>query len=100
MENFDDTILELNGRAHVSKEINRVLPWIEKIGFPSLNIDLIAGMVGETWETWRETVRKAIDVDADTVTVYEMELPFNTRFSKQFFEGRLVSAAGRLGDQA
>ncbi len=89
VENFDDTILELNGRAHVSKEINRVLPWIENIGFPSLNIDLIAGMVGETWETWRETVQRAIDVDADTVTVYEMELPFNTRFSKQFFEGRL-----------
>ncbi len=89
VENFDDTILELNGRAHVAKEIHRVLPWIKKLGFPNLNIDLIAGMVGETWETWRETVQKAIDVDAETVTVYQMELPFNTRFSKQFFDGRL-----------
>ena len=89
VENFDDRILELNGRAHRSKEIYRVQPWIEAAEFPQLNIDLIAGMVGETWDKWRETVQQAIDFGADTVTVYEMELPFNTRFSKQYFEGRL-----------
>jgi len=89
VENFDDRILELNGRAHVSKEIYRVAPWIRDAGFAEVNIDLIAGMVGETWETWRETVQRAIDFDADMVTVYEMELPFNTRFSKQLFEGEM-----------
>ncbi len=89
VENFDDDILELNGRAHVTKEIYRVVPWLHQADFAEINIDLIAGMVGETWETWRETVDRAIDVDADMVTVYQMELPFNTRFSKQFFEGEL-----------
>ena len=89
IENFDDRILELNGRAHVSKEIRNVLPWVSDAAFPNVNIDLIAGMAGETWETWRETVQKAIDVGAETVTVYQMELPFNTRFSKQHFEGGL-----------
>ena len=33
IENFDDEILRTNGRAHVSKEIWRCLPWIEKQGF-------------------------------------------------------------------
>ncbi len=89
VENFDDRILELNGRAHVSQEIYRVFPWLRAAGFPQINIDLIAGMVGETWETWRTTVQKAIDLGSETVTVYQMELPFNTRFTKQFFEGRL-----------
>ncbi|MGD8330796.1 MAG: coproporphyrinogen-III oxidase family protein, partial [Acidobacteriota bacterium] len=89
VENFDDRILELNGRAHVSKEIYRVAPWIRDAGFDEVNVDLIAGMVGETWESWRETVQRAIDFDADMVTVYEMELPFNTRFSKQLFEGEM-----------
>jgi len=64
------------------------MPWIEAAGFAEVNIDLIAGMVGETWDTWRETVQKAIDLGPDMVTVYQMELPFNTRFSKQLFEGR------------
>jgi oxygen-independent coproporphyrinogen-3 oxidase len=89
VENFDDKILELNGRAHVSKEIYRVQPWIHAAEFDEVNIDLIAGMVGETWETWRDTVQRAIDFDADMVTVYQMELPFNTRFSKQLFEGEM-----------
>ena len=89
VESFNDRILELNGRAHVSKEIHRVLPWLRQAGFPGINIDLIAGMVGETWDTWRDTVQQAIDVDADMVTVYQMELPFNTKFSKQLFDGEL-----------
>ncbi|MEE2648540.1 MAG: coproporphyrinogen III oxidase, partial [Acidobacteriota bacterium] len=37
----------------------------------------------------RDTVQKAIDFDPETVTVYQMELPFNTRFSKQYFEGMM-----------
>ena len=91
IEHFNDHILELNGRAHVSKEIHRVMPWIAEMGFDQVNIDLIAGMVGETWETWRETVREAIEYAPDSVTVYQLELPFNTRFTRQYFEGRLVA---------
>ena len=88
VENFDDRVLEENGRAHVSKEIHRVTPWIRSLGFEQLNVDLIAGMVGETWETWRETVRKTIEMDADSVTIYQMELPFNTVYSRQLIDGK------------
>ncbi len=87
IENFDDEILRENGRAHVSKEIDRCLPWIEAAGFDQLNIDLIAGMVGESWETWRETVARTVDLMPDSVTVYQMELPFNTRFSGRILDG-------------
>ena len=52
------------------------------MAFDQLNIDLIAGMVGETWETWRENVRLTIASDPDSVTIYQMELPFNTVFTK------------------
>ena len=87
VENFNDAILEENGRAHLSEEIYRVKPWIDALDFPQVNIDLIAGMVGETWETWKETVKKAIDFDPDSVTIYQMELPFNTVYSKGKLRG-------------
>lgn len=87
IENFDDEILKENGRAHLSGEIYRVLPWIAEMGFEQLNIDLIAGMVGETWETWRETVRKTLEIEPDSVTVYQMELPYNTVYSKSVLGG-------------
>jgi len=87
IENFDDRILSENGRAHISTEIYRCLPWIEDLDFDQLNIDLIAGMVGETWETWQENVRKILEVEPDSVTIYQMELPFNTRYSKNILDG-------------
>ena len=52
VENFDDRILELNGRAHRSPEIDRVYREARSLGFPQINIDLIAGMLGETDENW------------------------------------------------
>ncbi len=87
VEHFDDAILSNNGRAHESPEIYRAWPWIQSAGFYNTNIDLIAGMVGETWDKWRDTVRRAIDLDADSVTIYQMELPFNTVYSKDILGG-------------
>ena len=54
VENFDDHILEINGRAHHSKEIARAYEHARHVGFPQINIDLIAGMVEETEENWKE----------------------------------------------
>jgi oxygen-independent coproporphyrinogen-3 oxidase len=82
IENFDDKILEANGRAHLSAEIFRAYGWARDIGFPQINIDLIAGMLGETWDNWKECVQKTIDLSPDSVTIYQMELPFNTLISK------------------
>src|SRR5205085_11897393 len=53
VENFDDHILEINGRAHRSAEIERAYRYARSLEFPQINIDLIAGMLGETPENWR-----------------------------------------------
>lgn len=82
VEHFDDAILRDNGRAHESEEIRRSWPWIKAADFPNVNIDLIAGMVGETDAKWKETVAKALELEPDSVTIYQMELPFNTVYSK------------------
>jgi oxygen-independent coproporphyrinogen-3 oxidase len=83
VENFDDHILDINGRAHRSKEIIRAYDFARSIGFPQINIDLIAGMVGETEENWRECVRKTIELSPDSVTIYQMEVPYNTTLVKE-----------------
>jgi oxygen-independent coproporphyrinogen III oxidase len=83
IENFNDKILESNGRAHLSAEIYRSYQWARDLHFTQINIDLIAGMVGETWDNWRECVRKTIEMAPESVTVYQMELPYNTVFSKE-----------------
>ncbi len=82
IENFSDRILEENGRAHLTKEVYRSWEWIRAADFYNVNIDLISGMVGETWDNWKENIRKTIELDPESVTIYQMELPFNTVYSK------------------
>jgi oxygen-independent coproporphyrinogen-3 oxidase len=83
VEHFDDEILSTNGRAHKSPEIFRAYEWIREVGFQQVNIDLIAGMLGETDDKWKMAVEKAINLDPDSVTIYQMEVPFNTRIAKE-----------------
>jgi oxygen-independent coproporphyrinogen-3 oxidase len=82
VENFDDRLLEINGRAHRSPEIGTAYRFARSLGFPQINIDLIAGMLGETEENWRANIAKTIALDPDSVTIYQMELPYNTTISK------------------
>ena len=86
VENFDDRILELNGRAHRSPEIGQAYRYARALAFPQINIDLIAGMVGETEENWRACIEKTLELDPDSVTIYQMELPFNTTISKNLLK--------------
>jgi oxygen-independent coproporphyrinogen-3 oxidase len=86
VENFNDEILTLNGRAHRSPEIFQAYDQARKLGFPQINIDLIAGMLGETEENWRACVEQTAALQPDSVTVYQMELPFNTTISSDILK--------------
>jgi oxygen-independent coproporphyrinogen-3 oxidase len=95
VENFKPEILQFNGRAHLEEEIYRAYGWARDLGFPQINIDLIAGMVGEDWDNWKRCVRKTIELAPDCVTIYQMELPYNTVFSKELKEeGAIAGARG------
>ena len=102
VENFDDHILEINGRAHRSAEIFTAYDKARALGFPQVNIDLIAGMLGETDANWEACVRRTLELQPDSITVYQMELPFNTTISKDLLRGthQFDEPVGRLGDQA
>lgn len=91
VENFNDKILEENGRAHLSPEINQAYSWLQQVGFPQINIDLIAGMVGETDDNWDRCIERAIEMEPDNITIYQMELPHNTLISREMKELGIAS---------
>lgn len=91
VENFNDAILEENGRAHLSPEVYRAYDWLRQIGFPQINIDLIAGMIGETDENWHRCIDEVLKLEPDNITIYQMELPFNTLISKEMREHGITS---------
>jgi oxygen-independent coproporphyrinogen-3 oxidase len=92
IESFDDHILEVNGRAHRSKEAFRAIAFAKTLGFDQLNIDLIAGMMDETPDNWERCVRTAIEQAPDCVTIYQMEIPYNTTIYKEMKESGRVTA--------
>ncbi len=92
VENFDKHLLEINGRAHREDEIYRAYDFARKIGFPQINIDLIAGMIEETDANWQRNIAKTIEFQPDSVTIYQMEIPYNTTIYQQMrAEGKLVA---------
>ncbi len=44
-------------------------------------------MVGETEENWKACIEKTIELSPDSVTIYQMELPFNTTISSDLLKG-------------
>jgi len=92
VENFDDRILELNGRAHRSPEIGQAFRYARSLDFPQINIDLIAGMLGESEENWRACIARTLALEPDSVTIYQMELPYNTTISRDLLRGTRLFA--------
>ena len=92
IENFNDHILEMNGRAHRSGEVYRAYEHARNLGFQNINIDLIAGMLEETDENWEKCIERVLELSPDCITIYQMEVPFNTTIFKTMKEqGKLTA---------
>ncbi len=87
VENFNPKLLELNNRAHRAKEIDRAYAIAREVGYPQINIDLIAGMVGETDENWQRCIERVVEMSPDSVTIYQMEVPYNTTIYRRMKDG-------------
>ena len=43
-------------------------------------------MVGETDDNWQRNIEKTIELEPDSVTIYQMELPYNTTITKDILQ--------------
>ena len=79
VQSFDDALLKLNGRVHLEEDVTRAYSRIREAGFDCVNLDLMVGLMGETDEKWWESVRRVIELGPESVTIYQTEIPFNTK---------------------
>ena len=88
VENFDDHILEINGRAHRSPEIGRAYAFARGARLPA---DQHRPDRRHARRDRRELARRAsqrtLELEPDSVTIYQMELPFNTTISSDKLKG-------------
>ena len=78
IQQLNDDILQKNGRIHRCADIERAYHAIGKIGFENVNVDLIVGLVGETDDSFFNSLTQVIDMAPDSVTIYQLEIPRNT----------------------
>ncbi len=92
VEHFEEHILKLNGRAHGAAEIDRAYGFARDAAFDQINIDLIAGMMGDTDADWQTSIEKTLAMQPDSVTIYQMEIPYNTTiFQEMKADGKEVA---------
>ncbi|HKH49961.1 MAG TPA: coproporphyrinogen-III oxidase family protein [Thermoanaerobaculia bacterium] len=79
IQSFSEEIVKNTGRADTEEQTVRAIELAKKTG-ADVNIDLISGLAGETPETWAYSVRRALEVDVPSITIYKLELYANTPY--------------------
>jgi oxygen-independent coproporphyrinogen-3 oxidase len=89
VQQLDDEVLRLNGRVHMIADVEAAFAAVQKVGFDVVNLDLMIGLVGETGETVQRTLERVLQMAPDCVTVYQLEIPFNTPLCRDLRDGRV-----------
>ena len=69
-QTLNDDILKEIGRHHSVDDFFRAYEIAKEIGFRDINVDLIAGLPGDDFKNFSETVDKIIDLSPTNITVH------------------------------
>jgi len=71
-QTMNDETLATVGRKHTSAEIRSAVALARKCGFGNINMDIIAGLPGETFEMFARTVDEVLALSPENITVHTM----------------------------
>ena len=71
-QTFKQDTLDLIGRRHTVEQVLEAYALAREIGFDNINMDLIAGLPGETIDDVRNTLEKCKELNPDSLTVHSL----------------------------
>ena len=80
--------LDVIGRKHTVEDIRRVYAMAREIGFDNINMDLIAGLPGETAEDMRDTLMQIKEMAPDSLTVHALAMKRASRMMQEQKQAR------------
>lgn len=80
-QTFCDETLKLIGRKHTASDIIEKYRLVKSYGF-DVNMDLIAGLTGETFETFKSTIEKAVELSPENITVHTLCLKAGSKLKE------------------
>lgn len=69
-QTLSDDILKEIGRHHTVDDFYKAYALAKEIGFRDINVDLIAGLPGDDFKNFSETVDRIIDLEPTNITVH------------------------------
>lgn len=73
-QTFNDEVLKIIGRRHTVEQTVKAFEKARSLGFKNINMDLIAGLSGDTVESFKNSVNSAIALGAESVTIHNLAL--------------------------
>lgn len=71
-QTFENAVLEKIGRRHTAEDAVRAYELARKAGHNCINMDFIAGLPGDTEESFRRTIEQAVSLSPENVTVHTL----------------------------
>ena len=71
-QTMTDAILEAVGRRHTVQDVYDVFDAARRVGFTNINMDLIAGLPGDSPENFERSLNDVIALDPESVTVHTL----------------------------
>ncbi|HHY99328.1 MAG TPA: radical SAM family heme chaperone HemW [Firmicutes bacterium] len=75
---FQDRLLVGIGRIHDASQIYEGIRLARREEFANINIDLMYALPGQTMADWKETLKRAIDLDVEHISIYGLMLEEGT----------------------
>ena len=73
-DGMNDAVLAAIGRKHGSADVLRAFDEARQAGFDEINMDLIAGLTGDTAETFAQTVDTLLNLSPENITVHTLAI--------------------------
>lgn len=89
VQSFQPALLEALGRQHTLAQIHRAYERIRAAGFPSVNLDLMFALPGQTAEEWAADVRAAVALAPDHLSTYCLTFEEDTKLWVKLSQGRV-----------
>lgn len=86
-QSFDDRVLKILGRFHKREHIAETAAAARRAELDNISLDLMFGISGQSLESWRDSVRQAIELEPKHISLYSLEIMDNTRFARDFDKG-------------
>ena len=90
VQSFSDKHLYALGRHHTSRQADDAFFGARSAGFTNIGIDLIYALPEQRPEDWKHTLRHAIDLSPEHLSIYALSIEEGTLFWKKREEGLLT----------